>query len=37
MKKKWETPKIKTELKIKDTLARGGSGRDGGAANKTRS
>ncbi len=38
MKKQWETPKIKTVLKIKETLARGGKGRDASTtANQTRS
>ena len=38
MKKQWTKPKIKTELKIKKTLSRGGRGADGGPrANKQRS
>ena len=37
MKKQWTKPRIKTELKIKSTLSRGGTGGDGGVANKTRS
>ncbi len=38
MKKQWKKPEIKTELKIKETLSRGGSGTDGGPdLNKQRS
>ena len=36
-KKQWNEPKIKTELKIKETLSRGGKGSDGGAVNQSRS
>ena len=38
MKKEWTKPEIKTELKIKETLSKGGSGGDGGPqSNKQRS
>lgn len=31
MKKQWNKPEIKSELKIKETLSRGGAGGDGSA------
>lgn len=36
-KKQWQKPTIKTSLSIKETLAKGGSGQDGGTGNQTRS
>ncbi|TQI71967.1 hypothetical protein JM79_2918 [Gramella sp. Hel_I_59] len=36
-KKQWTKPQIKSELKIKETLSRGGKGGDGGATNQSRS
>ena len=37
VKKQWNRPTITTSLRIKQTLARGGPGGDGGPANQHRS